>query len=263
MSSGLQHHSINDRFAPEAIPRLPEFLKYLKSPESKLQGAAPQLTSSPLCIEVALRHKEGFDYDAIYEHFSGNFSPKFSEAIIKHLKRCEAPSRDPDAESISCPRCFVLPSNTVPYDRWAGMLWNEGNMEILQLYHVDESGFCNYLTHYGEGKKSTSEGKKYVKSAIGWQVNALEKLWPLCVAAQHLTWTTFVREAASSPLDRPTRARSREKYFFCSKDTNIFRLFVEALDLMFSKALGINNTYKLLETLMPLFEEKSNKGPGN
>jgi len=32
---------------------------------------------------------------------------------------------------------------------------------------------------------------------------------------------------------------------------------------MFSMALGINNTYMLLETLMPLFEEESTKGPGN
>jgi len=152
----------------------------------------------------------------IYEHFSRNFQPNIADAIVNHLKR-EAHSHDPGAESISCPRCFVLPSNTVPYDRWAGMLWNEGQMEILRLYHVDESGFCNYLTHYGEGKHSTTEGKKYVKSAIGWHVNALENLWPLCIAAQHLTWTTLVREEASPPLDRQTQAGGHEKYFLFSE----------------------------------------------
>jgi hypothetical protein len=40
-------------------------------------------------------------------------------------------------------------------------------------------------------------------------------------------------------------------------------MLVDALDLMFSKALGIKNTLKLLEVLMPLFKEKSTKGPGN
>lgn len=36
---------------------------------------------------------------------------------------------------------------------------------------------------------------------------------------------------------------------------------MNALDLIFSKTLGIKNTYKLLKELMPLFEEKSGKSP--
>jgi hypothetical protein len=40
-------------------------------------------------------------------------------------------------------------------------------------------------------------------------------------------------------------------------------MFVTALDLMFSTALGMMNTCQLLEVLMPLFKERSDKGPGN
>jgi len=105
--------------------------------------------------------------------------------------------------SISHVRCFSLPSNTLPFERWPVILWNDGDMEILQLYHVDETGFCNYLTHYGMGKHTTSEGKMYLQSSIAWKVNDLGNLRPLCVCAQHLTWTIFVREEASLAGDTP------------------------------------------------------------
>jgi len=36
---------------------------------------------------------------------------------------------------------------------------------------------------------------------------------------------------------------------------------MNALDLIFSKTLGIKNTYKLLKELMPLFAEKSGTNP--
>jgi hypothetical protein len=206
-------HSLNAvRVDPATVvPPLAALLEYLKSPRYQIQGLPPPLVDPSMYLESALWYAEGFNYDMIYSHFSTGFSPKVADSIIKHVKSYEELPRDPDWACISNARCFLLPSNTEPYDRWGGMFWNEGEMEILRLYHVDESGFCNYLTHYGKGKHSTPEGKKYRQSAIGWQVNDFESLWPLCVGAQHLTWTTLVREEASPPLERQTRAKSREK----------------------------------------------------
>jgi len=189
----------------QTLPPLAVILDDLKGPSVQPQlGLPPRLATPSMCIEASLRRGEGFDFHAIYNHFCLNFSPKVAVSIVNHLEEyetwatCLAP-----IVSISQARCFSLPSNTLPFDRWPVILWNDGGMEILQLYHVDDTGFCNYLAHYGMGKHSTSEGKMYLQSSIAWGVNRLGNLWPLCVGAQHLTWTIFVRKAASLAGDTP------------------------------------------------------------
>jgi hypothetical protein len=199
-------------FRPQTVLSLSAFIDYFKNHASHFGGPPPELASSSLYVDVDPdSHPEAFNYEAIYNTLTANFSGRVANSIIQHLRRYEGNREFTEPHPISNAHCFVLPSNTLHYDLWAGMLWNEGDMEILQIYYIDEIGFCNYLTHYGKGKYRTANGMWYSHSAIGWQVCDLENLRHLCVAAQHLTWTTLVRPQSHARVDRKTRAGTLEE----------------------------------------------------
>jgi hypothetical protein len=199
---------------PQTALSLSEFIDYFKNHASHFGGPPPELASSSLYVDVDPdRQPEAFNYTVIYNTLTANFPVQVADSIIEHLRRHEYwCSREfPELHPISNAHCFVLPSNTLHYYMWAGMLWNEGDMEVLQIYYIDETGFCNYLTHYGKGKYRTANGMRYAHSAIGWQVCDFENLTHLCVAAQHLTWTSLVRPQSQARVDRKTRAGSLEE----------------------------------------------------
>ena len=74
------------------------------------------------------------------------------------------------------------------------MLWREGEMEILKLFQVDDTGFLGVLTHFSMGKQSTSVGKQSWQAAISWQATGADNLKTLWIAASCLTWTPLVRD---------------------------------------------------------------------
>jgi hypothetical protein len=78
--------------------------------------------------------------------------------------------------------CYSL---TADYERWPVVQWNEGDVEVLRLYHLEDSS-CSWLTHYGLGKHWTPAGKNWLQASVSWSVRNRRSLRSLFVASQHL-----------------------------------------------------------------------------
>jgi len=179
--------------ASPGIPRLnPIGLPPVSPPTLPTTIAEPRETFTPTSIPCEICSKVGIDMAAVVIYFSFYFSSGIAASIGRHMEHYLLHF---SSQIISNSRCFRLLSFTESYDHWPVMTWNEGDMEILRLFHVDsQTHFCNFLTHYGRGKRSFSNGKRWEHSAISWQVNDLTVLKALCIAAQHLTWRRQSRE---------------------------------------------------------------------
>ena len=163
----------------------PVGLPPLATKTSHITTAEPRGTSTPISMPHEICTQEGFDLTAVVIYFGFYFSSCIADSIRQHMEHYLSYSC---SQAISNSRYFRLLSFTESYDHWPVMTWNEGQMEVLRLFHVDsETHFCNFLTHYGWGKRSFSDGKRWEHSAISWQVNDLTVLKALCIAAQHLT----------------------------------------------------------------------------
>ena len=167
-------------------------LPHLPPPTLPTTIAEPQETSTPTSIPPEICAQTGFDLAAVVIYFGFYFSSGVAASIRRHMEHYLLHL---SSQIISNSRCFRLLSFTESYDHWPVMTWNEGDMEVLRLFLVDsQTHFCNFLTHYGRGKRSFSNGKNWEHSAISWQVNDLTVLKALCIAAQHLTWRRQSRE---------------------------------------------------------------------
>lgn len=82
-------------------------------------------------------------------------------------------------------RASVIYSLTADYDYWPVVDWKERELEVRTLFHVDEDGFCNCVSHYASGKHSISAGKDWIQSAMCWTVSGPSSLKSLVVAVQH------------------------------------------------------------------------------
>jgi hypothetical protein len=124
---------------------------------------------------------EGFDYQFIFDSISSCTSPIVGDLIARYLVDHQL-----DGPISNC-RASVLHSLTAGYDRWPVFQWNEGDIEVIKIFNInDEYPSCNWLAHYGCGKHSTRTGKEWKRSAICWSVGDTRGLRSLVVASQHL-----------------------------------------------------------------------------
>ena len=200
-------------------------------------------------------YQDGSEFATIHSTFNRLTSPKIAESIVNHLQLYSQRA----LETMKDFRPFVLPSLCEAHDCWPVLMWNEGELEALRLFHVDEDGstFCNFLTHYASGKRTDGNGKDWMSSAIYWSVSDLRVLRSLFVASQHLTWLGHV-----TPIESNTEwsAYQDQEYYYSSTIGELTLSSVkEGTKAIFSRMLGIRDTITILEGMMSYFEENSQK----
>jgi hypothetical protein len=139
------------------------------------------------------------------------FGLLFSSLRSAHLTPAEANSVASDlakyvlhaAERVYNLRISVCYSLTTDYERWPVVQWKEGDVDVLRMYHLEDSS-CSWLTHYGLGKHWTPAGKDWLQAAVSWSVHDQTSLRSLFVASQHLKgslrWSDMLNEQEKSPF---------------------------------------------------------------